>query len=261
MFLEQIVAEKRRQLEEARAQRSLENLQALIQRQPPPHDFPAALVGKGVRLIAEIKKASPSRGLLCPNFDHLALARTYAENGAAAISVLTESRYFQGSLEHLADIRQAQARGEVKSIPLLRKDFIFDPYQIYEARAFGADALLLIAAILDSRELQALLHLSHRLGMSCLVETHNLEEVDKALAIGAGVIGINNRDLKTFAVDLSTTERLRPHIPPGHMVVSESGIKSRADIQRLAGCGINAVLVGETLVTAPDIAAKVRELA
>jgi len=224
--------------------------------QPPALDLAAALRGDGIQLIAEVKKASPSRGIIRPDFDPVEIAIIYAGNGAAAVSVLTESGYFQGSLDHLKDIRNALHN----KLPLLRKDFIFDLYQVYESRAYGADSLLLIVAILKLEELQALLRLSHELGMSCLVEVHNEAEVEIALSSEARIIGINNRDLTTFSVDIATTERLSPLIPPDRIVVSESGIKERADIEKLSQLGVDAVLIGESLMAAPDIAAKMREL-
>lgn len=256
MFLDTIVAEKRRDVATKKAEVPLKELERLISERAEPLNFAEALRGgEGVRLIAEVKRASPSKGLLLPNFDPVALAKVYADNGAAAISVLTEERYFQGSLEHLAAIRQAVG------LPLLRKDFIFDPYQIYESRAYGADALLLIVAILEDTEMKQLLQQSRQLGMQCLVEVHDEGELARALWVGAKVIGINNRDLRTFIVDLATTQRLVPLVPEGYIIVSESGIKSREDIERLRSWGVQAALVGEALVTAPDIAAKVRELA
>ena len=184
----------------------------------------------------------------------MALAKTYARNGAAAISVLTEVNHFQGSLEHLAAIREAV------NIPLLRKDFIFDEYQVYESAAYGADAILLIVAILSPEHLEELLTLSRNLCLSCLVEVHNEEELFKALLAGAEIIGINNRDLNTFKVDTNTTRRLRLLIPEGQIVVSESGISNKDDIKKMKECKVNAVLVGEALVTAPDIPAKMKEL-
>jgi indole-3-glycerol phosphate synthase len=183
------------------------------------------------------------------------LARTYATNGATAVSVLTEESYFGGSPEQLAEIKTA-----VDSVPVLRKDFIFEPYQIYESRANGADALLLITSMLSGSQLEELLSLSRSLGMRCLVEVHDEEELERALGCGAGIIGINNRDLRTFKIDLEVTGRLRPLIPRDRIVVSESGIQSGDDMQRLRDWGVDAVLVGETLVTAPDVAAKMREL-
>ncbi|GAI74061.1 unnamed protein product, partial [marine sediment metagenome] len=195
-----------------------------------------------------------SRGVLCPDFNPVALAKKYAQGGAAAISVLTEVNYFGGSLDHLAAIKEAV------SLPILRKDFIFDPYQVYETAAYGADALLLIVAILSQEQLAELLALSHSLGLECLVEVHNEAEADRALLSGAKIIGINNRDLKTFNVDINTARRLRPLLPREQIVVSESGIRSQQDVKKLKGWGINAVLIGEALVTADDIPAKIREL-
>jgi indole-3-glycerol phosphate synthase len=192
--------------------------------------------------------------MLSPNLNPTKLAQTYAEGGAAAISVLTEANYFMGSIEYLAAIR------EVVKLPLLRKDFVFDPYQVYESRAYGADALLLIAAILSQEQLEELVSLSHSLGLKCLVEVHNAGELEKAVLSEAEIIGINNRDLNTFTVDIDTTHRLRPLIPQKRIVVSESGIKSRKDIEKLGTWGVNAILVGEALVTAGDVLAKMQEL-
>jgi indole-3-glycerol phosphate synthase len=231
-------------------------LQRLASEQPSALDLASALRGDGIQLIAEVKKASPSRGVIRPDFDPVKIAKIYAGNGAAAVSVLTEARYFQGSLDHLKNIRKALP----DEIPLLRKDFIVDPYQIYESRAYGADSLLLIVAILEPERLHELLEISHELNMSCLVEVHNEAEVEIALKSRAKIIGINNRDLNTFKVNLATTERLRPLIPPDRMVVSESGIKERTDIEKLRQFGIDAVLIGESLMSASDIAARMREL-
>ncbi len=253
-MLDRIITDKREEVKQRKNRFPVTALQERIAERQTPLDFAGALRGGGTRLIAEVKRASPSRGLLCPEFDPVKLAKTYAANGAAAVSVLTEEKYFQGSLDHLAAIRK-----EVK-LPLLRKDFIFDPYQVYESRAYGANALLLIVAILGQEQLGELLSLSHNLGMDCLVEVHNETEVARALDSGAEVIGINNRDLKTFKVDIKTTRRLRPLIPEGCTVVSESGIRSGENVAELKGWGINAILVGETLVTAADIPAKMREL-
>jgi indole-3-glycerol phosphate synthase len=182
------------------------------------------------------------------------LARTYAEGAAAAISVLTEEDYFMGSIDCLAAIK------EVVGLPLLRKDFIFDPYQIYESRAYGADALLLITAILGQEQLKEMISLSRRLGLGCLVEVHDENEVERAVLSGAEIIGINNRDLNSLAVDINTTRRLRSLVPEEKVLVSESGIKSRRDVERLGRWRVDAVLVGEALVTASDIRAKMKEL-
>jgi len=255
MFLDKIVAEKLDEIKQRQKITPLAELEAAIKEKPTPLDMAAALSGDSLCLIAEIKRASPSRGVLSPNLDPVKLAQTYAQCGAAAISVLTESRYFGGSGEDLEAIRR-----ELPKIPLLRKDFILKPYQIYESRAWGADALLLIVAILDDSQLKELLSLSHELGMKCLVEVHNEEELKRALAINAEIIGINNRHLDTMAVDINVTQNLRPLITPGQIAVSESGIKGREDIQRLRELGVNAVLIGEALVTASDVAAKIKEL-
>ena len=255
-ILDEIVAAKRVELARQQELMPLPALKEQIAARPAPLDLAAALGGGPVSLIAEVKKASPSRGLLCPDFDPVRLARTYADNGAAAISVLTDPR-FQGEPEHLSSIKAAGASG---TAPALRKDFIFDPYQVYEARAMGADAFLLIVAILAPAQLAELLALGRELGLSCLVEVHDAAELQTALAAGAAVVGINNRDLRTFQTDLATTEGLAPHIPPDKIIVSESGIHTGEHRRRLGQLGVNAVLVGEALVTAPDVAAKVREL-
>jgi len=257
MILDDIVADKRLELEAAKRRVTPGEIEQTAKRQPPAKDFAAALRGGGIRPIAEVKKASPSRGVIAAEFDPVAIARRYARNGAAAISVLTEAKHFQGSLDHLVSISQALGEGRPG---LLRKDFIFDPYQVYEARAASADAILLIVAILTPGQLAELIGLAHSLGIECLVEAHNEAEVKTAVASPARVIGINNRDLRTFQVDLNTTGRLRPLIPIDRLVVSESGIKGRADMEKLRGWGVNAALVGETLMTAPDVGARMREL-
>ena len=257
MILDQIVADNLRELEARKLSFPLEELKRVALEQSPPLDFASALRGDRIQLIAEVKKASPSRGVIRPDFDPVEIAQIYANNGASAISVLTEARYFQGSLNYLREVRNALGN---KRLPLLRKDFLSDPYQIYESRAYGADSLLLIVAILNPEKLQELLRLSHELNMSCLVEVHNKAELEIALNSGARVIGINNRDLSTFTVDLATTERLRPLIPPDRIVVSESGIKSRSDMETLMKWGVDAVLIGESLLSAPNIAARMKEL-
>ena len=254
-ILDEIVAAKRQELALQKESVSLAMLQDRIAAQPRPLNLSGALMGGGIRLIAEVKKASPSRGLLCPDFDPVRLAGIYASNGAAAISVLTDPR-FQGELDHLARIKDT---GASQRAPVLRKDFHFDPYQVYEARAAGADALLLIVAILSHRQLNELLDLSRELWMQCLVEVHDEAEIQVALDAGAEVIGINNRDLRDFTTDLAVTERLVPLVPRGKIVVSESGISSQEHLRRLARGRINGVLVGEALVTAPDVGEKVRE--
>jgi len=257
MILDQIVADNRLELEARKRSFPLAELRRVASEQPSPLDFTSALRGERVQLIAEVKKASPSRGVIRSDFNPVDIARTYAGNGASAISVLTESRHFQGSLNYLRDIREALGN---KRLPLLRKDFIVDPYQVYESRAYGADSLLLIVAILTPDKLKTLLELSHQLSMSCLVEVHNEAELEIALSSQARIIGINNRDLSTFTVDLTTTERLRPLIPQDRLVVSESGIKDRGDMEKLRQCDVDAVLIGESLMSEANIAAKMKEL-
>jgi len=257
MFLNKIIAQETVELASRKQYQPLEVLQRMIAEQPPPLDFAGALRGDRINLIAEFKKASPSKGPIRAQANPEEIARAYAENGAAAISVLTEASHFQGSLAHLTNIRAALAD---KQLPLLRKDFLFDPYQIYESRAYGADALLLIVAILTSKKLGELLEISRRLGMSCLVEVHDEAEVATAIANGAGIIGINNRDLVTFEVDLATTARLIQHIPRDRVVVAESGLSERQDVEELINLGVDAVLIGEALMRAPDIAIKIKEL-
>lgn len=255
MFLDSMVADKLAKLEQRQKNAPLSELRAAIKEKPLPLDLAAALAGDRLRLIAEVKRASPSRGVLCPDLDPVKLSGTYTRCGAAAISVLTESRYFGGSGEDLVAIRR-----QLPKIPLLRKDFVLKPYQVFESRAWGTDAVLLIVAILDDTELKELLSLSHALGMQCLVEVHNEEELKRALACDVKIIGINNRNLDTMAVDINVTKRLRPLIPSNRLVVSESGIKGRGDVEKLREWGVDAVLIGEALVTASDVAAKIKEL-
>ena len=254
--LDRIVADKREELAAAQRRLPFADLKARLPQAPPPRPFAGALRGDSLRLVAEVKKASPSRGLLREDFDPLALARSYAEAGAAAVSVLTDEPHFQGSLEHLASIRAALPQGP----PLLRKDFLFDHYQLYEARAHGADAVLLIAAVLNPALLAQLIGLATELEMDALVEVHDELELERALMAGARLVGLNNRDLRTFDVDLVTTERLRPLMPPQVTVVAESGVSTRADVERLEALRVHAVLIGEALITAPDPVAKIREL-
>ena len=255
-ILDEIVTAKRVELAEAKRAAPLAEVQQAAAEQPRPLNLSGSLIGGGIRLIAEVKKASPSRGLLSPDFDPVRLAETYVSNGAAAISCLTDPR-FQGELAHLSAIKQSGASGRT---PVLRKDFIFDPYQIYEARAAGADGILLIVAILGPSQLKDLLETAQSLWMQCLVEVHHEAELETAVEEGADIIGINNRDLHTFTTDLAVTQRLAPLVPRGKVMVSESGIFTRDDLRLLNRSRVNAVLVGEALVTAPDVAAKVREL-
>jgi indole-3-glycerol phosphate synthase len=246
-ILDEIMDWKRQEVARQKGARPLAAVREDLAGAPPPLDLLAALNGRGsgrVRLIAEIKRASPSKGLLCPGLDAAALAGEYEANGAAAISVLTDEHFFQGSLDDLRAVRR-QVR-----LPLLRKDFIFDPYQVYEARAAGADAVLLIVAALDDGDLAALYRLVRELGMAALVEAHDAAELARALRLGPRLVGINNRDLRTFEVHLETTIRLRPLLPAGVTLVAESGVRTRADVDRLAAAGVDAVLVGEALVRA-----------
>ncbi|MBI2304007.1 MAG: indole-3-glycerol phosphate synthase TrpC [Chloroflexi bacterium] len=257
-ILERILESKREELRTSRRAVPLSQLKEEFRRHAP-RSLSSALKGERVCLIAEVKKASPSKGVLSTQFDPVALARTYAENGAAAISILTDGPFFGGSLEHLKAIRNAL--GDGLGPPLLRKDFIFDPYQVHESRAAGADAFLLIVLALEKAQLQDLQALGQELGMEALVEVRGEEELTIALEVGASLIGINNRDLRTFQVDVSATQRLMSLMPGDRVVVSESGIRSREDMEMLGRWGVKAALVGEALVTAPDVAQKVRELA
>jgi indole-3-glycerol phosphate synthase len=229
---------------------------------PKPKDFVAALrATERVALIAEVKKASPSKGLLRHNFDPVELASTYADNGAVAISVLTDAKYFQGQVIHLTQIRDhlQQSVGSNRPV-LLRKDFIFDPYQVYEARAAGADALLLIAAVLNDDEIASLLALTRKLGMTALIEVHDRDELERVFPLQPRLIGVNNRDLRDFSVDLNTCIELRQHVSPNICFVAESGIHTASDVARLSREGIDAILVGEALVKAKNVGQKVREL-
>lgn len=252
-----ILEDKRVELAGLKTGKKLKQIKELAENTRPPKSLSRILAGNGIKLIAEVKKASPSRGLLSTHFDAVALAKIYANNGASAISVITEKNYFQGDISYLKQIKTALGDG---CPPLLRKDFIIDPYQVYETRAAGADCLLLIAAALTKDELTSLLELSNRLGLECLVEIHNFKELHTAIDCGASIIGINNRNLDTFEVDLGTTRRLRPLIPDNCIVVSESGFNNRQDVLGIKDLDINAILVGSALVTSTDIALKMREL-
>ncbi|HSW64394.1 MAG TPA: indole-3-glycerol phosphate synthase TrpC [Dissulfurispiraceae bacterium] len=253
--LKQLLDTKKQRLDQAKYALPLNELKAKVGGVAPARDFAAAVKSSGtVRLIAELKKASPSRGLIQPDFDPVTIASIYEEHGANAISCLTEEDYFQGHLSFLPLVHKA-----VK-LPILRKDFIFDPYQIYEARVNNADAILLIAAALQTNQAQDYIHLSQELGMAVLFEVHNEADLEKALAIDAPIIGINNRNLITLKIDLETTFRLKAQIPAGKIVVAESGITTRADVVRLDAASIDAMLVGTVLMKSKDIGAKTREL-
>jgi len=255
MILSKIIAQTQKDLAGRMRSASLEQLIEQIGSQEPPRDFTRILSLPGaVNIIAEAKKASPSKGVIRADFDPVAIASNYADNGACAVSVLTEEHFFQGHLEYLARIRR------MVDIPLLRKDFIIDPYQVYEARAAGADAFLLIAAVLDPVQLRSLLCLGDSLGMHALVEVHTREELDKALNADPRIIGINNRNLNTFETTIETTLQLRPFIPDGIITVSESGISTPEDIRQLRTCGVDAFLIGESLMRESDPGSKLSEL-
>lgn len=254
-MLGEIVAHKRAEVARKKAACGIETLAAAVAFAPPVRDFRAALRQPGrVAVIAEIKRASPAKGPIRPEANPVEVAQIYAAGGAAAISVLIDERFFQGHPEFLRAVRQ------VSPLPVLCKEFILDPYQVYEARQLGADAILLIVRLLRQEELTELLQLARQLGMEALVETHTVEEVKRALAAGARIIGINNRDLKNFTTDLRTTFRLRRYIPPEVVVVSESGISSPLAMRALKQHRVDAALIGEALMAAPDIGAKLYEL-
>ncbi len=254
-ILDEIVAAKRLEIERARRDVPESHLRGRSLDAPPPRDFFAALAsGESISLIAEVKKASPSKGIIRADFDPVAIARIYQEHGASCISVLTDRPYFQGSLKYLRRIRAAV------ELPLLRKDFILDPYQLLEARSAGADAVLLIAECLDDRALAALHDEAIGLGMTPLVELYEPANLPRVLETGARLIGINNRDLRTFQTDLEHTIRLRGRIPDDRLVVGESGIRTRADVQRLEAAGVGAILVGESLMASADPGTAVDEL-
>jgi len=254
MILDEIVATTRKLLEERKAERPLALLDCDCSNQSPPRDAVTALSKPGISLIAEVKRASPSKGLLAPNLDAVSLAKTYEENGASAISVLTETEYFKGSLADLEAVRRA-----VK-VPVLRKDFVVDSYQVWEARANGADLVLLIAAVLPMGDLTRLHEAIVDLAMTPLIEVHNRHELEQALELDPKVIGINNRNLADFSVSLETTLELRSLIPNGKIVVSESGIHTRDDVKLLESSGVDAILVGEALVKSSNPAAKIKGL-
>jgi indole-3-glycerol phosphate synthase len=256
-ILADIVRHKRQEVASLKLGQPRAALEATCKTLAPTRDFGRALTPArgGVRLIAEVKKASPSRGVLAAaDFDPVALAATYARHGAHAISVLTDAKYFQGSLEVLQRVRATV------DVPLLRKDFTIDEYQLWEARAAGADAVLLIVSILEPPLLRDLAAAAKGLGLAALVECHTAAELEIALAAGSRIIGINNRDLTTFETRIDTTLALLPKIPPGPIVVSESGFFTAADVHRVVDAGAHAVLVGEGLVRATDVVAKLREL-
>lgn len=254
MFLDKILSTKKEEVAHLKRIKPLSELKRSIGDLPLPRNFSAALSGNDTSIIAEIKKRSPSKGIIRHDFNHLHIASTYCENGAAAISILTDREFFGGSKTYISEIR------EIVDLPLLRKDFIIDAYQVYETRVLEGDALLLIAGILSAEELKELVDLSAFLGMCALVEVHNREDIDKALAAGAAIIGVNNRDLKTFTTDLNVSLHLKPHVPADKILISESGIESRQNIEMLLVAGIHVFLIGETLMRAGDRGKKLQEL-
>ena len=245
-YLDEIVAARRKDVEEARSRVPLGHLQNAAERRHEWRDFAAALSRESISVIAEMKKASPSRGLMRADYRPRTLAQNYEAVGAAALSVLTEERYFQGDLTDLIDARDAV------SLPVLRKDFILDGYQVYESAASGADALLLIVAALSDKDLRSLIELAHVVNLAALVEVHTAEELERALAAGARILGVNNRNLKTLEVDLATSFELAAKIPADCLAVSESGIRTSDDLKRLAKAGYDAALIGEAFMTADD---------
>jgi indole-3-glycerol phosphate synthase len=246
-ILDEIAAKTRLRVAKAKEAAPLETLRArALETEGKASAFEKALAAPGLSFICEVKKASPSRGIIAEDFPYLQIARDYEEAGAAAVSVLTEPDYFLGSGEYLREIAGAV------NIPVLRKDFVVDPYQIYEAKLLGADAALLICALLSGETLSGCIALADELGLSALVEIHNEAEAETALRAGARITGINNRDLKTFTVDMGITARLRACIPPGILVVAESGVKTPEDVRALAGAGVDAALIGESMMRAAD---------
>jgi len=254
-ILAEIISYKKKRIVQKKEKIPLAKLKDRIAKLPFTRNFKRAISSPGkINLICEIKRASPSSGLICKDFQPKEIAQTYERNGAAAISILTEEKYFQGDILHLFSAKQS-----VK-IPLLRKDFIIDEYQLYESRAFGADAVLLISSLLNVEEMVNFMKIIENLGMEALLEVDSEEDLEKVLSTPADVIGINNRNLKDFTVDLKVTENLVKKIPKGKIVVSESGIKSKEDVLLLKNVGINAILLGQVLLESEDIGRKLREM-
>jgi indole-3-glycerol phosphate synthase len=255
MFLEKVSRIKKEEISKRKALLALEDLEKKIGHLPPPRDFLKAISQNGpVALIAEIKHASPSAGVIKEEVNLQRAITAYESGGASAISVLTEAHFFKGDLSHLREVKGAT------TLPVLQKDFILDPFQIYEGRAEGADAILLIASLLEKEELRDFVDLARKLEMFPLVEVHHEDDLEKALALDLPLIGINNRDLRTLEVDLKTTLRLRKAIPSETKVISESGIRNSEDVRLLKEAGVNGILVGEILMRSPDPASKIREL-
>ena len=254
MILEQIVHRKYEEVAHLKMVQSEAELRARIEHLPAPRDFKAAIDRGTCSIIAEVKKRSPSKGVMRNVFDPCAIASIYEGNGAAALSVLTDYAFFGGTASDIEEVRK------VVTLPLLRKDFIVDPYQIFQTRAIGGDAVLLIARILEQGILTELKGLAESMGLCPLVEVHNRDDLDKAVDAGATVIGINNRNLETFSTDLRISIDLAPHVPKDRIIISESGITARADIERLTSAGIRTFLIGGALMTAEDMGKKLREL-
>lgn len=254
-ILEGIINKKKERLRYAISRTPLSELKAMISYLEDTGDFKGAIKReKDIRFIAEIKKASPSKGIIRADFDPALIATIYEEKAVDAISVITEEDFFLGSLDYIKTVKERVTR------PILRKDFIFDEYQIYESRAFGADAILLIGAILDRVQAEEYLHMARELGLATLFEIHDYYDLEKALRVGADIIGINNRDLRTLEVDINTTFLLKKEIPPEKITVSESGIRNREDVLRLTLAGVDAILVGTILMESEDIGKKIEEL-
>ncbi len=255
MILDTIITHKLKELQNEKERVPLTTLKSQLVNLRPTKDFKRSLANPGsINLIAEVKKKSPSKGIIRKDFDPVKIAKIYAENEVAAISVLTDENFFAGKLKYLSAIR------ETVDVPLLRKDFTIDSYHIYQARVAGADAILLIVAALTKEQLREFMDIASSISLASLVEVHTEAELDIALDVGAEIIGINNRDLRTFHTDLETTFKLRESIPAGKVVISESGIYTRDDVQTLQDAGVNAILVGESLMRSPDIGKKVQEL-
>ena len=255
-ILNQIVEKKKERLSSAKHETSLAELKSIIRDTDRPRDFLNTVKrdSQSIRLIAEIKKASPSRGVIRKDFDHLSIAGIYEEKAVNAVSILTEEDFFQGNLKFLSEVKKVLTK------PILRKDFIFDEYQIYESRANEADAILLIAAILDKTQANEYSHISKELGLSVIFEVHDFKELELALAVDVDIIGINNRNLKTLKVAINTTFELKKEIPSNKIVISESGINTRDDVERLEYAGVDSMLIGTAFMEAKDIGKKIDEL-
>jgi indole-3-glycerol phosphate synthase len=256
-ILQDILAKKKERVKDSKILASLKELKTKISDNKKPRDFRSAIRrprGAGIKLIAEIKRASPSKGIIRSNFDHMAIARIYEGKTVHAVSVLTEEDFFLGNLQFIPEVKQVLTK------PILRKDFIFDEYQIFEARAYEADAILLIAAILENNQAAEYLHVAKEQGLSVLFEVHNFRELEMALSVNADIIGINNRNLETMKVDIQTTFDLKREIPSDRIVVSESGIKTSEDVKSLGAAGVDAMLIGTSFMEAKDIGKKIEEL-